>query len=90
MQNKLGLYQTDEMFTGEMVTLLEKLQAYCPRTVDGAIHKVPLGGDGLSVKNAYNAQSARADGWCDETKLTGLLPKPEDWHEGVIILQVSL
>ena len=43
--------------------LLEKLKAYYPRTVD-----VPLGGDGLSVKNAHNPQFARADGWCDETK----------------------
>ena len=77
------------MFTAQMVDLMEHLQGYCPQSADGRIHQIPFGGDGLSVQKASNAQRARSDGFCEEDMLTGLLPKPEDWHEGVIILQVS-
>ena len=89
-QNKLGLENYDEMKKRDMVELLSIVQKkYCPSQVDGRVHPIPLGGDGLSAQNAYNAIRARDDSFNPMDGLAGLIPKPEDWHEGVIVLQVS-
>ena len=87
-QNKLGILEKDEMILGEVIDTMSTFQGYCPVTDDGIMHKLPLGGDGLSVMRGYSAQRARGDSFCPVDRLEGLLPKPEDWHESVILLQV--
>ena len=88
-QNKLGLLDKDEMFTSQMIDIMSHVQGYCPKTADGQIQKIPFGGDGMSVIKSASAQRGRADHFTDEERLSGLIPKPEDWHEGCIVLQVS-
>ena len=89
-QNKLGLLDLDEMFTSDMIEIMNNLQDYCPQNADGHIIPIPFGGDGLSVIKAAAAQRGRFDSISLKDKLAGLIPKPEDWHESVIVLQVSI
>ena len=87
-QNKLGLFDKDEMSVGDMIETMTTLHKYVPVTADGKISAIPFGGDGLSVARGLSAKRSRSDGFSPEDKLEGLIPKPEDWHEGVTILQV--
>ena len=71
-----------------MIDIMATMQQYCPRTSSGKLVKIPFGGDGMSVAKSYIAKRARMESFNIEDRLTGLTPKPEDWHESVIILQV--
>eukprot|EP00112_Aurelia_sp_Birch-Aquarium-sp1_P000947 Seg1092.2 transcript_id=Seg1092.2/GoldUCD/mRNA.D3Y31 product="hypothetical protein" protein_id=Seg1092.2/GoldUCD/D3Y31 len=84
----LGIMLKNEMYTEEMIAVLEKLQEYCPQTKNGDLKKILCGGDGLTTKRGVDAQRARADAPTPEKRLEGLIMKSEDWHEAILCLQI--
>ncbi|XP_072019454.1 uncharacterized protein [Amphiura filiformis] len=85
--NKLGLLKLDEMQSGDMIEIMTTVEDQCcPKTME-RLYQILLGGDGLSTFNAWSAKRGRADGFNATDSLAGVIPKPEDWHEGVICLQ---
>ena len=78
----------NEMYTEDMISILQKYQEYCPR-VDGELKKLLCGGDGLTAKRGADAQDSRADAPTPEGRVEGIIMKSEDWHEGVLCLQVN-
>ncbi|XP_072026228.1 uncharacterized protein [Amphiura filiformis] len=85
--NKLGLLKLDEMQSGDMIEIMTTVEDQCcPKTME-RLYQILLGGDGLSTFNAWSAKRGRADGFNATDSLAGIIPKPEDWHEGVICLQ---
>lgn len=55
-QDNHGLENCDEMKKRDMVEFLSVVQnKFCPSQVDGRVHQMPLGGDGLSAQHAFNA-----------------------------------
>ena len=85
----LGIVLKNEMYTEDMIAVLEKFQEYCPQTKNGDLKKILCGGDGLTTKRGVDAQRARADAPTPEKRLEGLIMKSEDWHEAILCLQVS-
>jgi len=76
------------MYTDQMVDIMYEAQQYCPKTPYGNLQPIPFGGDGLSVIKSFTAKRSRLESFHQKDKLAGLIPKPEDWHAGVIVLQV--
>ena len=84
----LGILQKNEMYTEDMISILEHFQDYSPEK-NGVIEKILCGGDGLTTKRGKDAQLARADAPSEKERLEGLIMKSEDWHEAVLCLQVK-
>ncbi|CAC5417649.1 unnamed protein product [Mytilus coruscus] len=85
----LGILEKDENITEQMIQVVEHLQQYVPRTKDGKMMPILLGGDALSVERGEAASRARLDAITAEDRLDGFIWKSEDWHGHVISLQES-
>ncbi|CAC5411173.1 unnamed protein product [Mytilus coruscus] len=85
----LGILEKDENITEQMIQVVEHLQQYVPRTTDGKMMPILLGGDALSVERGEAASRARLDAITAEDRLDGFIWKSEDWHGYVISLQVK-
>ena len=79
--------EKNEIFTEDMVKILETYQQYVP-VIDGEQCKILCGGDGLTTKRGVDAQYARADAPTASDRLEGIIMKSEDWHEAILCLQV--
>lgn len=79
--------EKDENITEQMITIIEHLQQYVPKTENRMI-PILLGGDGLSVERGESAKRARLDAITPEDRLDGFIWKSEDWHGHVLSLQV--
>ncbi|CAC5376272.1 unnamed protein product [Mytilus coruscus] len=72
------------MFRGHVRT-----RQYVPRTKDGKMMPILLGGDALSVERGEAASRSRLDAITAEDRLDGFIWKSEDWHRHVISLEVG-
>jgi hypothetical protein len=81
--------EKDENVTEQMIEIMTHLQQYVPRTANGGMKPLLLGGDGLSIERAVGSQRARSDGITPEDRLDGLVAHSEDWHGHSIALQVK-
>ncbi|VDI17823.1 Hypothetical predicted protein [Mytilus galloprovincialis] len=70
-----------------MIEVVQHLQQYVPKTNDGKLIPIMLGGDALSVERGEAASRARMDAITEEDRLEGFTRKSEDWHGHVISLQ---
>ncbi len=77
----------NEIYTEDMISILEAIQAYCPRK-NGELKPILCGGDGLTTKRGYDAQLSRGDAPTSHERLEGIIMKSEDWHEAVLCVQV--
>lgn len=84
----MGILEKDENITEQMIEVMQHLQQYVPKTNDGKLIPIMLGGDALSVERGEAASQARMDAITDEDTLEGFTWKSEDWHGHVISLQV--
>ncbi|PIK58194.1 hypothetical protein BSL78_04918 [Apostichopus japonicus] len=91
-QVPLGIICRNENKSEEMIAILEEIHnKYLPCLDDDeATKKLFFGGDQLTDERCRSAQRARADGDTTLQKLSGLVPKLEDWHAFRIASQIVI
>eukprot|EP00794_Sanderia_malayensis_P013527 gene13527-biopygen10794 len=85
----LGLINKNEMYTEDMISILETYQEYCP-SLNGSMRKILCRGDGLTTKRGYDAILACGDAASAEERLEGLALKSENWHEAILRLHANI
>ncbi|XP_078607892.1 uncharacterized protein LOC144879904 [Branchiostoma floridae x Branchiostoma japonicum] len=77
----LGLLFKNETQSGDLVDILQHMQKeYVPRTPDGELLPIFVGGDRLSEGCSRNMQWSFGEGECREDRLGGLIFFFLDWH----------
>ena len=77
----LGVLDTDENRTAEMIDILQHYQDhFVPIKADGNPVATVLYGDGLSCERAHDAQKARINGTSPHSHLEGIYLSIQEWH----------
>ncbi|XP_056014422.1 uncharacterized protein LOC125649436 [Ostrea edulis] len=80
-QYPLGLFDTNETKTADMIQLLRDLQSkYVPLQDDHIVESVFFGGDRLTDERVQCAQQSVLNGETAESRLEGFISKIEDFH----------
>lgn len=80
-QYPLGLYDTNETKTADMIQLLRDLQSrYVPFQNDELVESVFFGGDRLTDERVQCAQQSVLNGDTASSRLEGFISKIEDFH----------
>ena len=86
----LGVIPKNENKNEELISLLEIVQEYIPRTQEGDPQMCVIAGDQLTSERIYNAQLIRSASETSEMRLDCFLPIHSDWHTQVVYLQVHI
>ena len=87
--NKLGLLEKDEIITDDMIDIMATMQQYCPRTESRKVVKIPFEGWWYVSCYVFHCQKSKNGEFQQRRQTDRSNPKPEDWHESVMILQAS-
>ncbi|KAK3095093.1 hypothetical protein FSP39_010192 [Pinctada imbricata] len=90
-QYPLGLFDTNENKTDEMIRLLKDLtDRYVPLDNDNVADAVFFGGDRLTDERVQCAQVATKDSSTSKGRLEGFISKSEDFHRLMNLMEVNI
>lgn len=92
LQVNLGVLKKNESKNEDMVDICKFLHQFVPgHTVDEDIKPVKIlsGGDYLTFERHKQAQMSLRDDDCPSSRLEGLIPKMEEFHNQAELLKVS-
>ena len=90
----MGVLMKNEQYNDQMVDICQFLHKYVPRHEDDEENssqtplKVLSGGDYLTFERHKSAQSSMANGRTPSSRLEGLVPKMEEFHNQAELLKV--
>ena len=93
-QVNMGVLKKNEQFNDQMVDICQFLHKYVPGHEDNEDQslQIPLkvlsGGDYLTFERHKSAQSSMANGRTPSSRLEGLVPKMEEFHNQAELLKV--
>ena len=91
----MGILRKNEQYNDQMVDICQFLHKFVPKHDDNEEQsllkpvKVLSGGDYLTFERHKSAQSSMANGWTPSSRLEGLVPKMEEFHNQAELLKVS-
>lgn len=92
----MGVVQKNEQYNDQMVDICQFLHKYVPGHDDNEEKsssspvKVLSGGDYLTFERHKSAQSSMANGRTASSRLEGLIPKMEEFHNQSELLKVCI
>ena len=90
----MGVLMKNEQYNDQMVTICEYFHQHVPRHDPNEEHstqkpiKVLSGGDYLTFERHKSAQSSMANNRTPSSRLEGLVPKMEEFHNQAELLKV--
>ena len=93
-QINMGVLLKNEQYNDQMVDICQFIHKYVPGHEDDEEHstskpvKILSGGDYLTFERHKSAQASMANGQTPSSRLEGLIPKMEEFHNQTELLKV--
>ncbi|XP_052217447.1 uncharacterized protein LOC127835183 [Dreissena polymorpha] len=86
----LGVVKENPATCKGVIEIMKYLNRYTPRDVEGTPWPIICHGDQLSVERMIECRIAMSSSALPGDRLEGLIPRPQNFHKRIVLLQVTL
>ncbi|KAH3770683.1 hypothetical protein DPMN_171975 [Dreissena polymorpha] len=84
----LGVVKENPATCKRVIEIMKYLNRYTPRDVEGTPWPIICHGDQLSVERMIECRIAMSSSALPGDRLEGLIPRPQNFHKRIVLLQV--